>query len=63
MFNTLLPGKTLLEATKIANGHGYKIYCALNDGVQRPNTWGNEKGGIYVEIRGGLIYKILRMPM
>lgn len=61
IFNTLLPGKTILEANRLVKKYGYTVYCALNDGVQRPNTTGNTPGGIYVEIRAGQIYNVLRI--
>lgn len=61
IFNTLLPGKTIIEANKLTKKYGYTVYCALNDGVQRPNTWGNMIGGVYVEIRAGQIHNVLRI--
>lgn len=60
IFNTLLPGKTIIEANRLVKKYGYQVHCALNDGVQRPNTWANTVGGIYVEIRAGQIHKVLR---
>ena len=61
IFETLLPGKTIIEANRLTNKYGYTVYCALNDGIQRPNTWKNTVGGVYVEIRSKQIYKVLRV--
>lgn len=61
IYGILLPGKSIIEANRLVKKSGYTVYCALNDGVQRPNTWKNVPGGIYVEIRAGIIYKILRI--
>jgi len=61
IFKTLLPGLTILEAGRVTKKLGYTVYCALNDGVQRPNTWRSVDGGVYVEIRNGTIYKVVRI--
>jgi hypothetical protein len=61
IFYSLLPGKTFQEARKITKIHGYTTHCALNDGVQRPNTFKNEPGGVYVEIRSQQINNVVRI--
>ena len=61
IFGTLLPGKSIIEANRLVNKYGYTVYCALNDGVQRPNTWKNAVGGVYVEIRAKQIHNVLRI--
>ena len=61
IFYSLLPGKTFKEACRITAQHNYKTHCALNDGVQRPNTWKNDPHSVYVEIRSQSIHKVLRI--
>lgn len=61
LFYSLLPGKTFLESCRITSKYGYKTQCALNDGVQRPNTFKNEIGSVYVEIRSQHVHQVLRV--